>query len=830
MMAELFARNILRIVVAHYSQAIGFDSVHSCPLEVLTDILQRFLCQLGKDIHDFTEQCSHTDPHLNDVVESFNHNHVSVPELIDYLQQMDAVNLAKPVSKFPKPKSSNFQYPSVGHSHELKHVFSYSPSILHATENFKHEKKLETEQRRRSPMFTIAGKQDLSDDEEDVGSYASDVSLDADGRNLTKPEDIPIVSGTAASSLTNFPTPPVDDEISEKWENSKPLSTKKVEESKTQIKPGTGTVRLPSTSKTEEPFWVRQHAAKMEKESSKTSPKILTPAKAPNESKRHEDNHQKRKYSLDSHSKRETSKHSLWDSPIFSRKSLNPPVTTEAFQKNSCPKSAETSKSEMKEKLSKSTLKQTKPKISITSRIEEVERLLKDPIVKKTELPGTKPSKTPAKSEGSSFVAKHVKEIAPKTKDQDHSGPFASPKSMDDAINAVVNRISKEAEEAELMKFSHLIEDSSSSDEEEAVLHKTEEMLQLEKRGLHKHHEDESPTRPPLTPSPALSTNSLIIDQEMEFKTGSTDRMSRKEDASLIYTSDDSESDDRKWNLSSREMMLANENPSYGFSEPKQEKRDLVKSKSAKKSKKKSKSKSGNYDLDRMADSRSDSKHVQKLILKTSRAGDGKVMKIHKEKDIGSNDRERLPVPKLSASISVPVTSNEKKKERKDKKKKKQREKEKDFKIKSKEESPIPKLTFKMTSSDHHVSIVKPSKMKRPSIDDKVHVPAKKHDNKKETKSLVERKVITQTISVASAGVGVIIDAQGNQVWICPGCNKPDDGSPMIGCDKCDGWYHWPCVRITQEPPESEEWYCPSCAKQKQKLKKKNSKSKNKLK
>lgn len=28
-------------------------------------------------------------------------------------------------------------------------------------------------------------------------------------------------------------------------------------------------------------------------------------------------------------------------------------------------------------------------------------------------------------------------------------------------------------------------------------------------------------------------------------------------------------------------------------------------------------------------------------------------------------------------------------------------------------------------------------------------------------------------------------------MWICPACGKVDDGSPMIGCDGCDAWYHW---------------------------------------
>lgn len=39
-------------------------------------------------------------------------------------------------------------------------------------------------------------------------------------------------------------------------------------------------------------------------------------------------------------------------------------------------------------------------------------------------------------------------------------------------------------------------------------------------------------------------------------------------------------------------------------------------------------------------------------------------------------------------------------------------------------------------------------------------------------------------------------DAEGNRVWICPACGKVDDGSPMIGCDGCDAWYHWYVLKL----------------------------------
>ncbi|XP_067091425.1 transcription initiation factor TFIID subunit 3 isoform X1 [Osmerus mordax] len=83
------------------------------------------------------------------------------------------------------------------------------------------------------------------------------------------------------------------------------------------------------------------------------------------------------------------------------------------------------------------------------------------------------------------------------------------------------------------------------------------------------------------------------------------------------------------------------------------------------------------------------------------------------------------------------------------------------------------------------------------------------------------RSVVTETVSTY-----VIRDEWGNQIWICPGCNKPDDGSPMIGCDDCDDWYHWPCVGILTAPPEDQQWFCVKCAGKKKDKKHKKRKHK----
>ncbi|KAF4521266.1 hypothetical protein B566_EDAN008469 [Ephemera danica] len=74
-------------------------------------------------------------------------------------------------------------------------------------------------------------------------------------------------------------------------------------------------------------------------------------------------------------------------------------------------------------------------------------------------------------------------------------------------------------------------------------------------------------------------------------------------------------------------------------------------------------------------------------------------------------------------------------------------------------------------------------------------------------------------------------DDAGNKIWICPACKGQDDGSPMIGCDDCDAWYHWVCVGIQVPPDDKEDWYCRECIQRKQEAltSKKKMKKKNKV-
>lgn len=59
-MANTYSRDILKIVVAQICQTIGWHTICTTPLEVLTDVLRRFIHELGTSAHRYGEQCKTT--------------------------------------------------------------------------------------------------------------------------------------------------------------------------------------------------------------------------------------------------------------------------------------------------------------------------------------------------------------------------------------------------------------------------------------------------------------------------------------------------------------------------------------------------------------------------------------------------------------------------------------------------------------------------------------------------------------------------------------------------------------------------------------------------
>eukprot|EP00116_Pleurobrachia_bachei_P000785 sb/3461047/ len=88
----------------------------------------------------------------------------------------------------------------------------------------------------------------------------------------------------------------------------------------------------------------------------------------------------------------------------------------------------------------------------------------------------------------------------------------------------------------------------------------------------------------------------------------------------------------------------------------------------------------------------------------------------------------------------------------------------------------------------------------------------------------LESTVVSETIvSETVIPAGEVI-----KIWYCPACQLPDDGSPMVGCDTCDEWYHWPCVGLVGAPEDEVDWFCPPCIRKKKSKGKKSGKRKRK--
>ena len=132
----------------------------------------------------------------------------------------------------------------------------------------------------------------------------------------------------------------------------------------------------------------------------------------------------------------------------------------------------------------------------------------------------------------------------------------------------------------------------------------------------------------------------------------------------------------------------------------------------------------------------------------------------------------------------------------------KKKSKSKESKKESKEDRP------RTSSGGGHSSEKREKRESAIAAEAAIHATPQESTGEPSTPTFGGGSVVTQT-------VGYYVDAEGNQIWICPACGKPDDGSPMIGCDECDDWYHWICVGIQQEPADNQDWFCPRCVQRK---------------
>lgn len=111
-MADEFINDVLKKVVAQVCQMIGFERIMTTPLLVLSDILKRFISDLGRKSQQYSEHCGRTTQTVADLDLAFRDFQICPRELCNFLSCVGPLPDSLVVPKFPVEKR-HFETPVV---------------------------------------------------------------------------------------------------------------------------------------------------------------------------------------------------------------------------------------------------------------------------------------------------------------------------------------------------------------------------------------------------------------------------------------------------------------------------------------------------------------------------------------------------------------------------------------------------------------------------------------------------------------------------------------------------------------------------------------------
>ncbi|XP_077120617.1 transcription initiation factor TFIID subunit 3 isoform X1 [Ranitomeya variabilis] len=909
-MCESYSRSLLRVSVAQICQALGWDSVQVTACDLLTDVLHRYLQQLCRGAHRYSELYGRTDPVLDDVGQAFKLMGVNLHELEDYIHNIEPVTFPHQIPSFPVSKNNVLQFPPPGSKDaedRKEYIPDYLPLIISSQEE-EEEEQVPTDGGTSAEAMQVPYEEGEMEEDETINdeNYLSKRPLDSPEAEMPFPK---------RQRLANSKGDILDGTL----EPREPLSSINTQ----KVSPMLSPTHIPDNS---------------DLTISSSEPVMLSPILKPQTP------------SKPLESKALTSKTKSKSSPGQKTKS---PKSTALGSPMRSPKNA------LKDKKSPGRAKSPKsPKSPKTSA----------PAIQPTVKSET-PSRTPLATVSEKIGRENI-QVKPSQASQDSEKvnpenpskkPSVTDNTIEDSIDAVIARACAE-QEPDPFEF-------SSGSESEGDVFTSPKRLTIAEPGTPKvSAANSSLGKMCSTPLPASGgTSSSDISWTMDDSINEVIRKVNQETPPSVSISQPCFSSPSASPPTPEPLVKTFEDKAKLASpvelkkkakkelKTKTKKKDKEKQKDKDKSKEKNKDKNKEKDKDSNKDSKlqwkdsikdddgelprlkskdlNDSEQKPKQKESSGKKEKEKHKDKKKDKEKGRKDKEKkekgkdknkeeklknaqptpvvLPSKDLSLAIlstpnavrlpslmpsisplSIPekVTEDrektkekDKKKEKKEKKKKKDKEKvkekekekkEKEKKDKDKEKhkhdkqakvelsipapSPvIPRLTLRVGAGQDTIVISKvvsapdakaapppslpksplpaPSPAPAPVLVVPPPVPAPPAPaaaspapnptppapgpNAGNSKTPY-RSVVTETVSTY-----VIRDEWGNQIWICPGCNKLDDGSPMIGCDGCDDWYHWPCVGLTAEP-EVDQWFCTKCDSKKKDKKHKKRKHK----
>lgn len=91
-MADDYARSVARVASAQLSELAGYESVQESAVEVLSELMIKYITELATRSHDYAELANRSSITVNEVVLGLDDMGVGVQELQTYLNALSSVS------------------------------------------------------------------------------------------------------------------------------------------------------------------------------------------------------------------------------------------------------------------------------------------------------------------------------------------------------------------------------------------------------------------------------------------------------------------------------------------------------------------------------------------------------------------------------------------------------------------------------------------------------------------------------------------------------------------------------------------------------------------
>ncbi|KAH8269796.1 hypothetical protein KR018_008130, partial [Drosophila ironensis] len=131
-MADKYSSELFRVVIAQITQTIGYSCTLTAPLELLQDVMLKFMQEIARDMHGHMEHANRVQPNLLDARQTLKCLHINVQEILDFISNVESVALTKNISNFPIKRTSNMNFLKPGNTEIITrpmHIFEYLPPM-----------------------------------------------------------------------------------------------------------------------------------------------------------------------------------------------------------------------------------------------------------------------------------------------------------------------------------------------------------------------------------------------------------------------------------------------------------------------------------------------------------------------------------------------------------------------------------------------------------------------------------------------------------------------------------------------------------------------------